>query len=256
MAVTLEPDDPERLGRYELTGRLGEGGQGVVYAGRGPDGGDVAVKLLRASIGRDPKARDRFVRATGAAGRVADFCTARVLDAGVHGDRPYIVSASVPGPSLLTLVDEEGPRTGAALRRLAIATATALAAVHHAGIAHRDFKPPNVLMAEDGPRVTDFGTAEALGGTSATTGQIVGTPAYMAPEQVSGQETGAWTDMFAWGATILFAATGRPPFGDDTVPAVMHRVLHDTPDTGMLPPPLADLVTACLAKDPARRPAA
>ncbi|TDD72784.1 serine/threonine protein kinase, partial [Actinomadura darangshiensis] len=256
MAVSLQPDDPERLGRYELTGRLGEGGQGVVYAGHGPDGGEVAVKLLRAHVARDPKARERFVRELGFAERVAEFCTARVLEADIYGDQPYIVSEFVSGPSLHELVRDEGPRTGAALQRLAIGTATALAAIHQAGVVHRDLKPPNVLMGEDGPRVIDFGIAKAIDGTSTMTSQVVGTPAYMAPEQVSGQEPGTWTDMFAWGATILFAATGRSPFGDDTVPAVMHRILHAAPDTSSLPEPLAGLVTACLAKEPANRPTA
>ncbi|MEU5884972.1 serine/threonine-protein kinase [Spirillospora sp. NPDC047279] len=256
MAASLESDDPERVGRYELTGRLGEGGQGVVYAGRGPDGGEVAVKLLRAHVARDPKARERFVRELGFAEKVAEFCTARVLEADIDGDQPYIVSELVSGPSLYELVGDEGPRTGAALQRLAIGTATALAAIHQAGVVHRDFKPPNVLMGEDGPRVIDFGIAKALDGTSTMTSQVVGTPAYMAPEQVSGQELGTWTDMFAWGVTILFAATGRSPFGADTVPAVMHRILHADPDTSVLPEPLAGLVTACLAKEPARRPTA
>jgi len=256
MAASLQPDDPEQVGRYELTGRLGEGGQGVVYAGRGPDGGEVAVKLLRTHVARDPRARERFVRELGFAERVAEFCTARVLEADIHGDQPYIVSEFVPGASLYELVRDEGPRTGAALQRLAIGTATALAAIHQAGVVHRDFKPPNVLMGEDGPRVIDFGIAKALDGTSTMTSQVVGTPAYMAPEQVSGQEAGTWTDMFAWGVTILFAATGRSPFGGDTVPAVMHRILHAAPDTSMLPEPLAGLVTACLAKEPARRPTA
>ncbi|MEU8801875.1 serine/threonine-protein kinase [Spirillospora sp. NPDC048819] len=256
MAASLEPGDPEQMGEYALTGRLGEGGQGVVYAGRGPDGGEVAVKLLRTHAARDPKARERLVRELGFAERVAEFCTARVLEADIHGDQPYIVSEFVSGPSLYELVRDEGPRTGAALQRLAIGTATALAAIHQAGVVHRDFKPPNVLMGEDGPRVIDFGIAKALDGASTMTSQIVGTPAYMAPEQVGGQEPGTWTDMFAWGVTILFAATGRSPFGDDTVPAVMHRILHADPDTSSLPEPLAGLVTACLAKEPARRPTA
>ena len=256
MAVPLDPQGPERLGRYELTGRLGEGGQGVVYQGRGPGGEEVAVKLLRAHVARDPKARERFVRELGFAEKVADFCTARVLEADLHGDQPYIVSEFVHGPSLQQLVLDEGPRTGAALQRLAIGTATALAAIHQAGIVHRDFKPPNVLMSGDGPRVIDFGIAKALDGTSTMTSQVVGTPAYMAPEQLSGHELGPWTDMFAWGATILFAATGRPPFGADSVPAVMHRILHSAPDTSSLPQPLGGLVSACLSKDPARRPSA
>ncbi|MFB4309368.1 serine/threonine-protein kinase [Actinomadura sp. GTD37] len=180
-----------------MTGRLGEGGQGVVYAGRGPDGGEVAVKLLRAQVARHPKARERFVRESRFAERVAEFCTARVLEADIHGDRPCIVSELVPGPSLYELVHDEGPRTGAALQRLAIGTATALAAIHQAGVVHRDFKPPNVLMGEDGPRVIGFGIAKAIDGTSTMTSGVVGTPAYMVPEQVSGQEPGTWTDMFA-----------------------------------------------------------
>ncbi|MFF5261648.1 serine/threonine-protein kinase [Actinomadura viridis] len=256
MAASRQPDDPEQLGRYELTGRLGEGGQGVVYAGLGPDGGEVAVKPLRTHVARDPKARERFVRELGFAERVAEFWTARVLEADIHGDQPYIVSECVPGPSLHDLVRDEGPRTGAALQRLAIGTATALAAIHQAGVVHRDFKPANVLMAEDGPRVIDFGIAKALDGTSTMTSQVVGTPAYMAPEQVSGQKLGTWTDTFAWGITILFAATGRSPFGNYTVPAVMHRILNAVPDTSMLPEPLAGPVAACLAKEPAQRPTA
>ncbi|WP_433177219.1 MFS transporter [Actinoallomurus sp. CA-150999] len=256
MSSPLLSGDPLRLGRYELTGRLGEGGQGVVYAGRGPDGALVAVKLLQAKMAGDARARERFVRELALAERVADFCTAKVLDADVDGDQPYIVSEFVEGLSLQELVGVEGPRGGADLQRLAIGTVTALAAIHQAGVMHRDFKPPNVLMAKDGPRVIDFGIARALEGISTMTSQVVGTPAYMAPEQIQGLEPGPWTDMFAWGATILFAATGRTPFGADTVPAVMHRILHVDADVSALEPPLAGLVTACLAKDPARRPTA
>ncbi|WP_344928396.1 serine/threonine-protein kinase, partial [Streptosporangium carneum] len=256
MSLPLLPGDPERIGRYELVGRLGAGGQGVVYAGRGARGEQVAVKLLQAWFADDAGARERFVRELAFAEKVADFCTARVIEANVEGDRPYIVSEFVSGPSLQQLVRSEGPRTGADLRRLAIGTVTALAAIHQAKIVHRDFKPPNVLMGRDGPRVIDFGIAKALDTTSTTTSHVVGTPAYMAPEQFGGGSLGPWTDMFAWGSTMLFAATGRAPFGDDTVPAVIHRILSAEPDLGALPEPLAGLVGACLAKDPARRPAA
>ncbi|MFI6495759.1 serine/threonine protein kinase [Nonomuraea typhae] len=256
MPQPLQPGDPERIGRHTLTGRLGEGGQGVVYLGSGPEGEQVAVKVLRASVAADDGARDRFVRELGFAEKVADFCTARVLEADVAGGRPYIVSEFVPGPSLQQLVRAEGPRSGAALHRLAIGTATALAAIHQAKVVHRDFKPGNVLMSGDGPRVIDFGIAKALDGTATLTSHVVGTPAYMAPEQYLGEGLGPWTDMFAWGATVLFAATGRAPFGDDTAPAVMHRVLHAEPDVRVLPEPLGGLVAACLAKDPARRPGA
>ena len=256
MAGPLRPGDPERLGEYELAGRLGEGGQGVVFEGRGPEGERVAVKLLRAQFTSDASARARFVREIEAAERVAGFCTAQVLDADAEGDQPYIVSELVPGRSLQELVREEGPRSGGELYRLAIGTATALAAIHEAGIVHRDFKPPNVLMGPDGPRVIDFGIAKALDATGTMTSHVVGTPAYMAPEQVAGAVVGPHTDIFAWGATIVYAATGRSPFGSDTIPAVMHRVLHLDPDLSALPQPLAGLVAACLSKDPGRRPTA
>ncbi|GLY85689.1 MDR family MFS transporter [Actinoallomurus iriomotensis] len=256
MADPLRPGDPQSLGEYELVGRLGEGGQGVVFLGRAPDGAHVAVKLLRVGQAGDEAARRRFVRELATAERVAGFCTARVLDADAEGDTPYIVSEYVDGPSLQDLVRDQGPRTGDDLMRLAIATATALAAIHEAKIVHRDFKPPNVLMSADGPRVIDFGIARALDAPGTLTSQVVGTPAYMAPEQVAGAPLGPAADMFAWGTTILFAATGRSAFGSDSIPAVLHRVLHVDADVSMLPQPLAALVNACLNKDPARRPAA
>ncbi|GLW12001.1 hypothetical protein Misp01_71290 [Microtetraspora sp. NBRC 13810] len=252
MLLPLRPEDPRRVGSYELVGLLGQGGQGVVYAGRGP-GGQVAVKLLNAHFAGDARARERFVRELAIAEKVADFCTARVLAAEVQGDRPYIVSELVDGPSLHELVRVEGPRAGAVLHRLAIGTATALAAIHQARVVHRDFKPSNVLMSGEGPRVIDFGIAKALDGVSTTTGQA-GTPPFMAPEQIAAGELGTWTDMFAWGATILFAATGTPPFG--TGAAVLYRILHAEPDVSVLEEPLRGLVASCMAKDPHRRPSA
>ncbi|GAA2575133.1 bifunctional serine/threonine protein kinase/MFS transporter [Actinomadura fulvescens] len=254
MAEPLKPGDPERLGAYDLVGRLGEGGQGVVFEGRGPEDERVAVKLLRAQLSGDPTARARFVREIEAAERVAGFCTAQVLDADAEGDQPYIVSEFVDGRSLQQVVLEDGPRSGGDLHRLAIGTATALAAIHQAGIVHRDFKPPNVLIGTDGPRVIDFGIARALDATGTMTSSVIGTPAYMAPEQVAGTALGPHTDVFAWGSTMVFAATGRSPFGSDTIPAVMHRILHTEPDLSVLPAPLAGLVAACLDKNPAHRP--
>jgi hypothetical protein len=252
----LLPDDPAELGGHQLVGRLGEGSQGVVYLGLSPEGEHVAIKLLHARMAEDPGARERFVHELSAAKKVARFCTAQVLDADLAGDHPYIVSEYVEGRSLRSVILAAGPRTGGALERLAIGTLTALAAIHRAGIVHRDFTPHNVLLGPDGPRVIDFGIARALGAAGFADTGSVGTPAYMAPEQVSGRRLGPSADLFAWGATILFAATGRPPFGNESVHAVMERIVHDEPDVSVLPEPLRSVVAACLAKDPARRPAA
>ncbi|WP_327046578.1 protein kinase [Microbispora sp. NBC_01189] len=255
--VALEAGDPARLGPFALLDRLGEGGQGVVFLGRGPQGERVAVKLLHTRLTADPEARERFLREVALAQRVAPFCTAPVLHADLAGNQPYIVSEFVPGPSLRQLVDREGPRRGAALERLAISTATALAAIHRAGITHRDFKPANVLMGPEGPVVIDFGVARAFDSPQATaTGVSIGTPAYLAPEVLSGGTAGAAADMFAWGVTMVFAATGRPAFGADSIPSVITRILRDEPDLGDLAAPLRDIVAACLSKDPAPRPPA
>ncbi|NDU75940.1 protein kinase [Actinomadura sp. DSM 109109] len=258
-AHPLKSGDPEALGGYEILGRLGEGGQGAVFLGR-PRGGagraadHVAIKLLHGRLAGDESARARFVRELEVAKRVARFCTAQVLDADVAGDQPYIVSEYVPGLSLFHVVRTEGPRTGGALERLAVGTLTALTAIHQAGIVHRDFKPRNVMMGPDGPRVIDFGVARALGVSGET--QNVGTPAYMAPEHFTGDEVGPAADMFAWGTTMVFAATGRPAFGNDEMATVMQRILTGEPELGDLPSPMRELVLACLDKESARRPTA
>ncbi|MGP3960152.1 protein kinase domain-containing protein [Nonomuraea sp. 3N208] len=242
----LREDDPAAVGVYRLLGRLGAGGQGTVYLGQAPDGRAVAVKVLRDAAGFD----DRLAKEIEAARRVEPFCIAQVLDASL-GRQPYIVTEYVEGPSL----QQAGRHTGADLQRLAVATATALAAIHGAGIVHRDFKPANVLLGPGGPRVIDFGIARASDAAATVTSGIVGTPAYMAPEQLAGEAVGPAADAFAWASVMVYAATGAPPFGQDTLPAIINRILHNEPQLGDLPPPLRSIVYSCLAKDPRARPA-
>ncbi|MFE3447633.1 protein kinase [Nonomuraea sp. NPDC059194] len=249
----LRSGDPARLGDHTLLGRLGEGGQGVVYLATDRTGARVAIKWLRPG---DPVSAERFLREVRVAQQVAPFCTAQVLATGAEDGRPYIVSEYIEGPSLHRVVQEQGPRTGPALHRLAIGTATALAAIHQAGIVHRDFKPANVIIAPDGPRVIDFGIARALDATSTITSSPVGTPSYMAPEQLLGHQVGPAADLFTWAATIAYAASGRAPFGSDTMPAVINRVLNAPPEVSGLDEPLRGVVHACLSKDPLQRPTA
>ncbi|MEV5828491.1 serine/threonine-protein kinase [Spirillospora sp. NPDC052242] len=245
----LTSRDPERIGAHRLIGRLGEGGQGVVYLAEGPDG-RAAVKVLHDRAGSRDAARKELV----AARRVASFCTAEILDSGEDDGVPYVVTEFVDGPSLRRLVETEGPQSGPSLYRFAIGTATALAAIHQAGIVHRDFKPGNVLVGPDGPRVIDFGVARAVDATATASSSVIGTPSYMAPEQLAGDTVGPAADVFAWAATIAFAANGRPPFGQDTIPAVLNRIVKGDADLGGLDGPLRELVQRSLHKNPARRP--
>ncbi|WP_169808648.1 serine/threonine-protein kinase [Microtetraspora niveoalba] len=252
-ADPLEPGDPRVLGEYEIVGRLGEGGQGIVYEGWSRSGERVAIKVLRG--GADPASRRRLARELQSALRVAPFCTARVLAAETDRPDPYVVSEFVAGPSLRDRVRDEGPLRGGDLDRLAVATANALAAIHSAGVIHRDFKPANVLLGPDGPRVVDFGIAQVLD-ASTMSSALSGTPPYMAPEQLNGVYGSPAADVFSWAATMYYAATGRAPFGNDTVAAVFGRILNAEPDLAEVPSPLRETLAACLAKDPASRPSA
>ncbi|MEZ7124686.1 PASTA domain-containing protein [Nonomuraea sp. AD125B] len=249
-AQPLRTGDPARLGAYELSGRLGEGGQGVVFLGA-RDGEAYAVKLLHGPVGDE---RAAFLREVELAKHVARFCTAQVIDAGFDEGRAYIVSEYVDGPSLAREVALTGPRRGGALERLAVGTATAITAIHRAGIVHRDFKPQNVLLGSDGPRVIDFGLARALDAAATVSGRGVGTPAYMAPEQITASAVTGKADVFSWAATMCFAANATAPFGQDSVAPVLHRILTAPPELGRLEGRLRALVEACLEKDARNRP--
>jgi serine/threonine protein kinase len=253
--LALRDTDPRQVGGYGLLGRLGEGGQGVVFLAEGPTGSPAAVKLLPPTT--DPQVRSRFLKEVAAAQRVARFCTAQVLDAGIFERRPFIVSEYVSGPSLVELVEQFGPRGGAALERIAVATLTALGAVHAAGMVHRDFKPGNILLGPDGPVVIDFGLAAVPGMTTALSGDLtIGTPAFMAPEQLAGMRVTAAADMWSWAVTMVFAGTGELPFTGDSLTAKAYAIIHAEPRVGSLPEPLSSLVHRCLNKDPAGRPSA
>ncbi|WP_327590410.1 serine/threonine-protein kinase [Nonomuraea sp. NBC_00507] len=255
-ADRLRPGDPSRLGRYRLASRLGSGGQGVVYEGYDEAANRVAVKVLHAYLSGDSPLRRRFTSEVTAAQQVASFCTARILDHDLEGERPYIVSEFVPGPSLRAAISEGAPLSGDPLHRLAVGVATALAAIHQAGVVHRDLKPENVLLGPDGPRVIDFGIARAAGLSMTSTGELAGTPMYMAPELFSGGRAEPAADVFAWGAVVLFAATGRDAFTAPTTIAVINRLLNHDPDLDVLPEGLRELVRAALSKVPAARPSA
>ncbi|MEO5875553.1 MAG: serine/threonine-protein kinase, partial [Streptosporangiaceae bacterium] len=234
-----------------------EGGQGVVYLGRDGAGTLVTVKLLRGGSAASGRARNRFIREADAARRVVAPHTARILDAEVTGDRPYIVSEFVEGPTLHRVVITRGPLTGGELRKLALRTAAALTAIHKAGIVHRDFKPGNVVIGRQGAKVIDFGVARSLDSETPQTSHPVGTPAYMAPEQIEDHPIGPPADVFAWGAAMVYAASGRPPFGEGpSSAAVMRRIVDREPDLGALKGSLRGLVARCLDKEPAARPTA
>ncbi|WP_405823757.1 protein kinase [Streptomyces sp. NBC_01390] len=252
----LGAGDPASVGegRYRLVGRLGQGGMGVVYFGRSRSGRAVAVKVVRPELSTDPGFRRRFADEVAAARRVGGFHTAPVVDADPEGEPAWLVTAYIPGPTLRDVLDQVGPLPADTLTVLAAGLAEALAAIHQAGVIHRDLKPANIIVAEDGPRVIDFGIARALDGTALTqTGFQIGTLGFLAPEQLVGGTLTPAVDMFALGV-VLSQAAGCTPFGDGGSAAWAYRVVHEQPDLSGVPDPLRGLIAACLAKDPLDRP--
>jgi serine/threonine protein kinase len=237
--MTVQDTTPERLGRYRLVRRLGEGGMGVVYLALDESGAQVALKALHPGLAQESNARRRMSREVETMRRVRSRYVAEVLDADLDGDPPYIVTRYVPGLSLDEVVGSAGPLTGPALARLAYGLAEALSAVHAAGVVHRDLKPSNVMIADGEPVVIDFGIAQLPETTRLTlTGMFMGTPGYLAPEVIEGKESGPASDVHSWAATVAFAATGRPPYGTGPFETIFYRIVHGAPNLDTLPAPL------------------
>ncbi|MEV0090105.1 serine/threonine-protein kinase [Streptomyces sp. NPDC050738] len=251
----LTPDDPQWVGPYRLDGRLGAGGMGTVYLGTSPGGRKVAVKLIHAELADSPQFRARFTREVEAARKVGGFHTAQVVDADPEAAEPWLVTAYIPGPTLHQVVADGGPLDPDAVLRLGAGLAEGLDAIHRCGLVHRDLKPGNVIIAEDGPRIIDFGIARAVDASSLTaTGTIIGTYAFMSPEQIRADRAGPASDVFSLGSVLAFAATGRSPFDAPTLLEVVQRILDQGPMLNGLYGELHRLLLACLAKDPAGRP--
>ncbi|NUP40335.1 MAG: serine/threonine protein kinase, partial [Streptomyces sp.] len=258
----LRADDPQRIGAYRLLGRLGTGGMGRVYLARSDRGRTVAVKLVRAELAAQEEFRGRFRREVRAALRVGGKWTAPVLDADTETEIPWLATGYVAGPSLQQVVKDFGPLPERSVAVLAAGLAHALTDIHTAGLVHRDLKPSNVMITIDGPRVIDFGIARALetvadGSASLThTGAMVGSPAFMSPEQVRGDRVTPACDVFCLGSVLAYAATGLQPFGaaGSGVHAQMFRIVQEPPDLDPVPEGLRGLVAACLTKEPERRP--
>jgi serine/threonine protein kinase len=240
-----------------MVGRLGQGGMGQVFLGVSPGGRPVAVKAIRPELASDPQFRIRFAREVAAARTVSGVFTAMMVGADVDGPIAWLATAYVPGPSLAEAITEHGPLPEASLLALAAGLAEALAAIHAAGVTHRDLKPSNVLLAEDGPRVIDFGISRAAESTTLTqTGLTIGSPGFMSPEQAIGTEVGPPSDIFSLGTVLAFAATGKGPFGGGTTASLLYRVVHETPDLDGVPAAVRPLIERCLVKEPAQRPTA
>ncbi|MEU3019371.1 protein kinase [Nocardiopsis sp. NPDC007018] len=258
----LEPlaaGDPATIGPYVLSGKLGSGGMGTVYLGSTPEkNNQVAIKVIRPELAFDEQTRARFRDEMENARKVASFCTAKVLDHGTFENRPYMVTEYIAGTALAEHIAEHGPLDSSTLHGFALGVAAALAAIHRTGLVHRDLKPANVLLSLSGPRVIDFGIARAMNtATNHTqTGIVMGSPGWMAPEQLLEEKVTTSADIFAWGCLVAFAGNGTHPFGNGDAMTLGKRVLFAEPQIGDLDSPLDRLVTRALAKEPGRRPTA
>ncbi|MFF4321541.1 serine/threonine-protein kinase [Streptomyces sp. NPDC001568] len=253
--MRLRREDPRVVGSFRLHRRLGAGGMGVVYLGSDRRGQRVALKVIRPDLAEDQEFRSRFAREVSAARRIRGGCTARLVAADLDAERPWFATQYVPGPSLHDKVAEEGPLTAAQIAAIGAALSEGLVAVHEAGVVHRDLKPSNILLSPKGPRIIDFGIAWATGASTLThVGTAVGSPGFLAPEQVRGAAVTPATDVFALGATLAYAATADSPFGHGSSEVMLYRVVHEEAHLQGVPDALAPLVSACLAKDPEDRP--
>lgn len=251
----LNAGDPSYIAGYRLLGRLGRGGMGRVFLGESRGGRKVAVKLIRPEYADDPEFRMRFAREVEAARKVGGFHTAMVVDADPYADPPWMVTCYIPGPSLLAAVQEHGPLTLEEVNSLGAGLVEGLSAIHDCELIHRDLKPSNVILAPDGPRIIDFGVARSIGATAITmTGIAVGSIRYMSPEQLGVGEVCYASDIFSLGSLLVFAATGHGPFDSATSTVTMAHILAGKPNLGDLTGDLRDIISECLAKDPAGRP--
>ncbi len=254
LVAGLQPGDPSEIGPYRLLGQLGSGGMGQVFLGMSAGGRPIAVKVIRAELADDPEFRTRFRMEVDAARKVSGLFTAMVVDADLDGPIPWLATAYVAGPSLTEAVRSHGPLPARTLLALAGGLAESLSAIHDAGVVHRDLKPSNVLLAEDGPRVIDFGISEAAEASPVVGANVIGSPGYMSPEQVMGLDVGPASDMFSLGAVLAFAGTGAGPFGSGSNAAVIHRLVNNPVNLAKLPDEVRPLVGKLLAKHPNDRP--
>jgi serine/threonine protein kinase len=253
--MRLRREDPRVVGSFRLHRRLGAGGMGVVYLGSDKKGQRVALKVIRPDLAEDQEFRSRFAREVSAARRIRGGCTARLVAADLEADRPWFATQYVPGPSLHDKVADEGPLGAADTAAIGAALSEGLVAVHEAGVVHRDLKPSNILLSPKGPRIIDFGIAWSTGASTLThVGTAVGSPGFLAPEQVRGAAVTPATDVFSLGATLAYASTGDSPFGHGSSEVMLYRVVHEEPQLHGVPDALAPLIRACLAKDPEDRP--